>query len=155
MCKLTIAKIIIVFELFLIAFGAIGLVCQCASETSQVAHQEFNAKTLLDKYTWFKDVSAGLDQKIANIKVYNSRLKSMKERYSGMKSNEWSRTDSEQYNIWVSEQAGIVASYNNLASEYNSQMSKFNWSFCNIGTLPKGATVPLPREYKPYLESID
>ena len=154
MSKSTIIKILLAVILLFIAFGTIGLVCRCTSETAQVAHQEFNAKTLLDKYTWFKDVSATLDQKIANIKVYNSRLNSMKERYSGMKSNEWSRTDSEQYNIWISEQAGIVASYNNLASEYNSQMSKFNWSFCNIGTLPKGASVPLPREYKPYLESI-
>lgn len=31
------------------------------------------------------------------------------------------------------------------------QMVKFNWRFCNAGTMPQGTGDPLPREYKPYL----
>ena len=60
------------------------------------------------------------------------------------------RSDKEQMYVWMSEVAGIKASYNQLVSEYNSQMSKLNWRFCNVGNLPQGATEVLPREYKPY-----
>jgi hypothetical protein len=30
---------------------------------------------------------------------------------------------------------------------------KFNWRFTNVGDMPPGATTPLPREYKPYVEN--
>ena len=53
--------------------------------------------------------------------------------------------------LWRSEVAGVKASYNGLAAEYNAQMAKFNWQFCNVGDLPKGADVALPREFKPYV----
>lgn len=46
----------------------------------------------------------------------------------------------------------FTASYNSLAVEYNAAMAKINFSFTNIGELPKGASQPLPREYKPYIE---
>jgi len=56
----------------------------------------------------------------------------------------------EQVGLWQSEVAGITASYNALAADYNAQMSKINYRFCNVGDLPRGATDPLPREFKPY-----
>jgi hypothetical protein len=42
-------------------------------------------------------------------------------------------------------------SFNQLAADYNAQMAKINYAFCNVGQLPQGATTPLPREYKPYI----
>jgi hypothetical protein len=57
----------------------------------------------------------------------------------------------ERLSIWQSEVAGVKASYNLLAADYNSAMSKFNYAFCNVGKLPQGAVEPLPREYKPYI----
>jgi hypothetical protein len=49
-----------------------------------------------------------------------------------------------------SEVAGVKASYNSLAAEYNANMVKVHWAFCNAGDLPAGAAEALPREYKPY-----
>jgi len=72
--------------------------------------------------------------------------------YGSAARKEWAREDREQFNVWSSEVAGVKASYNSLAAEYNAQMAKMNWRFTNVGMLPQGATQPLPREYKPYVE---
>lgn len=119
----------------------------------EVAHEEFSAKALLQKYEWFKDTSASLNKKQADIKIYDSRIKQMEEDYKDASRKDWDRTDKEQMSIWQTELAGVKASYNSLAAEYNSQMVKFNWRFCNKGTLPEGATEPLPREFAPYIEN--
>ena len=120
-------------------------------EAVDVGMEEAGPRALLKKYQWFKDASAQLDKKQADIKVYEARFKSMEEGYKGQRRSEWAREDREQYNLWTSELAGIKASYNGLAAEYNSAMAKINWAFCNQGDLPKGADQPLPREYKPYV----
>jgi hypothetical protein len=123
--------------------------CQDAVNT---AYKEFKPSTLLKKYEYYKDVSASLDKKVADIGVYNSRITDLKEQYKGVSRKDWPRDDREQLSIWQSELSGIKAAYNTLASEYNAAMAKFNYSLCNIGELPKGATNPLPREFKPYIE---
>lgn len=125
---------------------------RACNEAADVAHEEFGPRALLTKYEWFKDAAAQLDKKKADIKVYNSRLKLLVEAYDGAKRSEWTKEDREQHNLWSTEVAGVRASYNMLAAEYNSQMSKFNWQFTNAGQLPQGATEPLPREFKPYTE---
>lgn len=121
------------------------------NEAVDVGMEEAGPRALLKKYQWFKDASAQLDKKTADIKVYEARFKSMDEGYKGQRRSEWAREDREQFNLWTSEVAGIKASYNGLAAEYNAAMAKINWAFCNQGDLPKGADVPLPREYKPYI----
>ncbi|KKQ32069.1 MAG: hypothetical protein US49_C0018G0002 [candidate division TM6 bacterium GW2011_GWF2_37_49] len=144
-----IAVIILVF----IGVMVLGSILGWFGEATEVAHDEFGPKAMLEKYEWFKDVSAQLDKKRADIKVYESRMTAMKEDYQGKSRGNWPREDREQYNIWVSEVAGVKASYNDLAAQYNAQMMKFNWRFANKGDLPEGATMPLPREYKPYTEN--
>lgn len=119
-------------------------------EAVQVAKEEFGPRAMLQKYEWFKDAAAQLDKKQADIQVYKMKLTSLEEDYAGVSRKDWPRTDREQKSIWQAEVAGVIASFNGLAAEYNAQMSKFNWAFTNAGTLPKGATVPLPREFKPY-----
>ena len=121
------------------------------SNAGKVAFDEFSPEAMLEKYEWFKDASATLDKKMADVKVYEKRVTDMKDAYEGVSRKDWARTDLDDYNLWTSEVAGIKASYNSLASQYNSEMAKFNWRFANVGELPKGATQPLPREYKPYL----
>ena len=106
---------------------------------------------MLEKYEWFKDAAAQLDKKQADITVYNGRITEMNTTYKDLARQNWPREDREQYNIWSSEVAGVKASYNTLAAEYNAQMAKFNWRFANAGDLPKGADKPLPREFKPYI----
>ena len=126
--------------------------CRYVNDAKETAYQEFKPSTLLKKYEYYKDVSAALDKKVADLGVYDTRLNDLKDQYKGVKRKDWARDDREQYSIWQSEASGIKASYNSLAAEYNSAMSKFNYSFCNIGQLPQGATTPLPREFKPYIE---
>jgi len=120
-------------------------------QATQVASDEFSPKAMLAKYTWFKDAAAQLEQRRANITIYENRVLTMDAQYQGTPRNQWPRTDLEQYNLWLSEVAGATASYNALAAEYNANMSKFHWRFANQGELPPGATSPLPREFKPYL----
>ncbi len=119
---------------------------------SEVARKEFSARTLLDRYEWFKDAAAALDAKLASLEVYKARRKALADGYAGKTRSEWAREDREQANLWEQEVAGLKSSYNRLASEYNAAMAKENFRFTNQGRLPEGASKPLPREYKPYLE---
>ena len=137
--------------IFILAIGIGMTMCRYAHDANETAFKEFKPSALLKKYEYYKDVSAALDKKIADVQVYNIRVKALQDTYKGVKRQEWARDDREQLSIWMSEVAGIKASYNTLASEYNSAMSKFNWAFCNVGTLPQGAANPLPKEYKPYI----
>jgi hypothetical protein len=114
------------------------------------AYQEFKPEELLRKYEWFKNASASLDKKLADITIAETRMKKMELDYKGLPRKDWPREDREQYNLWSSETAGIRMSYNSLAAEYNAQMSKFNWRFTNAGDLPQGATEVLKREYRTY-----
>lgn len=117
---------------------------------AQVFQKEASPEALLRKYEWFKDAAAQLDRKQADIQVYETRFKKLRESYGNTPRREWNRDDRESENQWASELAGVKASYNGLAAEYNAQMAKENWRFCEIGRLPQGADKPLPREYKPY-----
>ena len=123
----------------------IGQTTSWCSGAVQVAQEQFNARELLRKYEWFKNASAQLDAKTADIELYKQRFDTLP------KGNvtAWPRHLTDQYMIWQSEYTGIRASYNALASEYNAQMSKFNWRFTNAGDVPEGGK-PLPREYREY-----
>ncbi|MBU2483265.1 MAG: hypothetical protein KJ760_19450 [Proteobacteria bacterium] len=133
-----------------IILGIIGYFLGWFGEAAQVAQEEFGPRAALEKYEWFKDAAAELEKKQADIQVYATRIKTMEETYKDLPRQDWPREDREQYNIWTSEVAGVTASYNSLAAEYNAQMAKFNWRFANAGDLPEGAEKPLPREFKPY-----
>ena len=137
----------------LIVISAAGVVsCGWLGEASDVAYNETSPKALLKKYEWFKDCAAACDKHLANIKVYETRIAQMKEDYKDQPRSKWPRTDLEQMNVWQSEVAGVKATYNQTAADYNAQMAKANWDFCNVGKLPAGATTPLPRAIKPYVE---
>lgn len=146
-----VTRILLIVVVIAVFFGAIGYVISWFSEGASVIKEEFGPRAMLEKYEWCKDAAAQLDKKNADITVYSSRLKSMEDSYEGLKRRSWDRTDKEQHNLWVQEVAGVKASFNSLAAEFNAQMSKFNWAFANVGTLPQGATDPLPREFKPYV----
>jgi len=129
--------------------AACGYACGFVGNTDRLLQEQFNPTVLLKKYEWFKDSAAALDKKTADIKLYQTKLSRLTEDYPV---GQRPRDVREQLAIWESELAGIKASYNSLAAEYNAQMSKANYAFTNVGMLPQGATVPLPREYKPYVE---
>lgn len=128
-----------------IVLGSAGYVLGWFSEAAQVAQEEFGPRAMLQKYEWFKDASAQLDKKVADVAVFEAQIAELQTEDDP---DRFSRSD---LNQWRRELAGIKASYNLLSGEYNSQMAKFNWAFANVGTLPPGAEMPLPREYKPYI----
>lgn len=144
------ALIVIAAFVAVIILGALGFVCDYAGRAAQVVSEETDPRTLLDRYEWFKEVSAELDRKAVDIAYHESRMTSIEEAYQGGRRSEWSRQDREQYNLWSSEVAGMIASYNGLAAEYNANMAKINYRFTNRGDLPAGATEPLSREVRPY-----
>lgn len=121
------------------------------NESNSVARSELGPKTVLKKYEWFKDASAELDKKKSDIKVYAVNLKDIEDAYTGKPRSEWTSDDRAEHNQLQAELNGIKASFNQLASEYNSHMVKINYSFANQGTLPEGASTKLPRKYKPYV----
>ncbi len=125
-----------------IVVSATGYVFGWFSEAANVAKQEFGPRAALQKYEWFKDASAQLDKKVADIEVYKTQLNSINP-------DRMSRTQQEQYMLWKREVAGVTASYNSLAAEWNSQISKFNWRPF-LASLPNGATELLTKEYTPY-----
>jgi hypothetical protein len=119
----------------------IGIPFGWFSETAAVAKREFGAKAAIEKYEWFKDASAQLSKKQADIAVYEQRIKALQETYANLPRQQWPREDREQMNVWTSEVAGVRASYNSLAAEYNAAASKFNWQSFNSS---------LPQEFRPY-----
>ena len=125
--------------------------CWFAGQTVQVAKEQFGPRELLRKYELFKDMHSALDRGNANIKVYESRITAMENDYEGTVRKDWDRIDKQTMSTWQSEVAGVKANFNQMASEYNAAMAKFNYAFCNVGTLPEGATEPLPREYVIYV----
>lgn len=142
---------IIAFTVLGWAACAIGLVGGVANNAAAVVPKELYPEALLRKYEWFKDASAALDKKQADIQVYDGRIQRMKADYVGVPRAKWPRDEREQLAIWESEESGIKASYNALAAEYNAEMSKINWRFTNVGDVPQGGK-PVPREFRAYQE---
>lgn len=127
--------------LFIIGFS----VLRSCGDTADVIHKEFSASALLKKYEYFKDLSAAIDKKRADLAAYKANL-------DGYKIKD--KDDKFYYEQSKAEAMGILMMYNQLVSEYNAGMSKFNYAFCNVGTLPASNLDPLPREYKPYLLTL-
>lgn len=132
-----------------IALWLIGAVLGWFGRAADVVQQEIDPAVLLQKYSWFKDAAAQLDARHADIVVYEHRFQAI-----GGKIGECpqggDRVSREQCMVWVQEVSGIIASYNDLAAQYNAQMAKINWRFTNRGQLPQGASEPLPREFRAY-----
>jgi hypothetical protein len=136
-----------------IFFRGCGVVSRMADDAANTTVKEFAPSAMLRKYAWFKDTAAALDAKKASIEVYEARFASTKTSY-GADATKWPRDVRENLAQQLSEVAGIKASFNNLAAEYNADMVKFNWSvFERFGDAPKGARENLPREFKPYIVS--
>ena len=132
-------------KLFLLLFLATSSIAvSSCSDAGQTVYNEFKVSSLLKKYEYFKDLSAAIDKKRADIEMYQSEIETFTE-----------KDDAFYIQQRKSELLGIIAMHNQLCSEYNSAMSKFNYRFTNAGDLPAGAVTPLPREYKPYINKLN
>lgn len=136
----------VILLVFMGTCGVINIAGWFASRAVDVVKQQVDPAELLRKYELFKDESAQLDAKASNIRIKEKQVAKV-EALPGK-----DRTDREQLMIWQQELGGMKYSFNQLAADYNSQMSKINYRFCNVGDLPQGASAVLPREYKQYLE---
>lgn len=152
MSKSKICVVVLLVLVVLFGISVVGRGCKWLGQAGDVVAQELAPGELLRKYAWFKDCLSQLDKKRADIEIYTARLKTMEDDYTDVARKDWSRTDKEQMSVWQTECAGVKASYNSLAAEYNAQMAKINWRFCNKGNLPKGATEVMPREVARYIE---
>ena len=130
---------------FSIATIIVFSVIRSCADTADVVHKEFSSSALLKKYEYFKDLSAGIDNKRASLDAYKENLKDY---------NPKDKNDKFYYEQSKAEAMGILMIYNNMVAEYNAAMSKFNYAFCNVGTLPASNLEPLPREHKPYLLTL-
>ena len=130
--------------IILITFASL-ISCRYQRDAEDTVFNEFKASTLLKKYEYFKDLSAAIDQKKAEIIVYESELANM---------TLVDKDDKFYYQQRKSELLGLVSIHNDLCAQYNSAMSKANYNFTNIGSLPQGATEILPREVKPYINQL-
>lgn len=131
-------------------FVVIGMVLMTLFSGCDAASRELGPSALLRKYEWFKNTAAKLDALDASIRTKEAEIKDMQDTYPEDKSK-WDRIDKENYLLMRKELSGMKMTYNNLASEYNAQMAKANWRFCNAGGLPEGADRVLPREFRSYL----
>lgn len=145
-------KVIVGFTILFVLIFAVSYAFSWCGSAANTVQKEVGSDAMLQKYMWLKEAHAQLDKKQADVKVYQTRLKSMDDMYKDVPRAKWAREDREQYNVWSSEVAGIKASYNDLAAQYNAKMAEMNWRFTNVGELPQGATETLPREYAPYME---
>lgn len=127
------------------------IVANWAGRAARVVGEEVDPANLLRKYEWFKDASASLDRKTADIALYDGKIKAIESDYKDTPRTDWARDDRQQVSLWRTELDGLAMSYNQLAAEYNSQMAKINWRFCNAGMLPEGQTQIMPREYRAYI----
>jgi hypothetical protein len=113
-------RIGIAFVVLFVGLGSLAYVFGWFTEGAQVVQEQFGATASLKKYEMFKEWSAQLDAKAATLKSYENRLKELENSYAGRRRAEWTREDREQYNLWQQYIAGIQASYNTLAAEYNA-----------------------------------
>jgi hypothetical protein len=134
-------KVVALLVVGAVGISILGSTLGWFSEAATVARQEFGPRELLRKYELFKDYHAQLEKKQADISVFEARIAATSGTDRFAQQNKFQAQ---------SELAGVIASYNTLAAQYNAGMAKFNYRFANVGMLPQGATEPLPREYAPY-----
>jgi peptidoglycan hydrolase CwlO-like protein len=107
------------------------------SDGVNTIQKEFAISNLLKKYEYFKDLSSAIQKKQADIEYYKQQLSE--------------ETDKFEKTQLKAEMRGIVTIHNQLVSEYNAAMSKFNYRFTNVGDLPQSNLQPLPREFNNYI----
>jgi hypothetical protein len=129
----------------IIAIIVCGSIIRSGANTANTIHKEFSTSALLKKYEYFKELSAAIDSKRADLNAYKANLQ------------DYNITDKDSrfyYEQSKAEAMGILMMHNNLVAEYNAGMSKFNYAFCNVGSLPASNLDTLPREFKPYLLTL-
>lgn len=138
--------------LALAALMIIGFTCGMCGDALNTAKKEFAPSALLKKYEYFKQLSAAIDKKRADIAMYREEILS----YYDDNSKPLSTDKNERFYLEQrkSELIGIISVHNQLVAEYNTRMVEFNYRFTNVGDLPYSNAEPLQREYKTYILTL-
>lgn len=134
-------KRIVTFLFLLVTISS----CTFVADGVDTVNKEYKPSSLLKKYEYFKDLSGAIDKKRADIEMYQNEIKDYQIE---------DKSDKDYIQQRKSELIGIISIHNNLCSEYNTAMSKFNYRFTNKGDLPQTNLEPLPREIKPYINNL-
>lgn len=88
--------------------------------------------------------------------TYDDKQQSLMKLY-GANATAWPKDVRSEYadDDWA--KTGALNNYNNLVSQYNGEMSKWNYAFCNIGPAPYGVQgyQPMPKGYREYKTSVE
>ena len=144
------------FALAVIVLGVFGFVLRncgrAAQDAADVAHEEYGAHGLLEKYRYFKRTAAAIEAKQADIEIMQRRVGDLQKTY-GQDALKWPRDVRETYAQDRDSSVAFKLSFNKLASEYNAAMSDKFKAFVS-GDLPQGwpenEKVPLKREFATY-----
>lgn len=138
--------------LMLVMLMSTGCGMRACAEAQDVVHEELGPRAMLRKYEWFKDAYANLQAQEISLNAYRAQEQAVIDDY-GEDRTKWPRDVRDERRMARAERTGMVAAYNGLAADYNSNMSKAHWDFTNIGQLPPGLPAdaePLPRTVATY-----
>lgn len=110
------------------------------SEAGKVAKEEFGPRASLRKYEWFKNAAQQLQAKKANIDASEADLAASKAEWASTAPTDVPRDVREAMDLRRKEVLGLKANFNQLAAEYNANVSKVNWSSMNVDGLPSEFT---------------
>jgi hypothetical protein len=149
-----------VLILSLVGLGVVGIrACEYMNQAGKVVEQQVAPGVLLQRYNDFKDTLASLDAIMADIKAQQSNLEATVAAQvdadgKPLPQSQWPQDVRFDYSQSRKELLGKIQAYNKLASDYNAAMAKWQYNFTNVGSLPKGADKPLPREVRKYVYTI-
>jgi len=144
-----VVKVSVALFIFGIFLGAFGWNMGWCSESAEVGVKEdLSSHAALNRYGWFKELSAHLNKKQSEIDALKLRLSALGGFYKNTPFYLYSENHKKQAKLWLSEVARLKAGFNDLATRYNSEHAKLNWRFANMDELPKGAEKTLPKEYE-------
>lgn len=114
----------------------VGTVLNYAGRTVDVVAKEIDPAVIQQKYVWFQNQKAAIDNSDANIK---SQINAAKAKKSSQNYSEWDRFDKQSYQRSIDDIMGVIALRNGLIRDYNSAMSQWQMGFANMGSWPKGS----------------
>lgn len=115
--------------------------CDFFGGAADVVQETVDPRMMLKKYELFKNLASAIDKQKADIIAYQEDLKD-------------STIDKDERKQLRAELRGLVANHNNLVAQYNSDMAKANYAFCNAGKMPQSNMEVLPREYREFILSF-
>lgn len=121
-------------------------------ETTGVVREELGPRALLRKYEWFKDQAAAINSTRAKIVTAESVRDQLAADY-GDDRTKWPADVRQDHSLRSQETFGLKNKLNSMSAEYNAQMAKANYAFCNVGEMPAGLPLglePLPRGFSEY-----